>query len=85
MLNPFRCCTGGAGAAVEPVAEDILAGDSREWEYAMRRGMQEVIPGVFLGPYAAARRNQVRAERIAQEQPQLVAVSFLVFSSLVQA
>lgn len=44
---------------MEPLGEDLLAGDSKEWEYAMRRGMQEVIPGVFLGPYAAARKNQV--------------------------
>jgi len=26
-----------------------------DWKYEMRREMQEVIPGVFLGPYAAAK------------------------------
>lgn len=54
------CATGGApGPAVEPYGEDILAGDNQEWEYSMRRGMQEVIDGVFLGPYAVARKNNV--------------------------
>eukprot|EP00037_Helgoeca_nana_P012266 m.111124 g.111124 ORF g.111124 m.111124 type:complete len:296 (+) comp21358_c0_seq1:219-1106(+) len=59
---PSSVSDGGApGPAVEPLGEDLLAGDSKEWEYAMRRGMQEVIPGVFLGPYAAARKNQLDA------------------------
>jgi serine/threonine/tyrosine-interacting protein len=30
-----------------------------DWKYAMRREMQEISPGLFLGPYAAASRNQV--------------------------
>ena len=44
---------------VQTIPDDVLAGESREWEYSMRRGMQEIIPGVFLGPYASARKNQV--------------------------
>mmetsp|Transcript_123848 Transcript_123848/g.174655 ORF Transcript_123848/g.174655 Transcript_123848/m.174655 type:complete len:292 (-) Transcript_123848:26-901(-) len=52
---------GDPGPAVEPLGEGMLAGDSREWEYSMRRGMQEVIPGVFLGPYAVARKNQLES------------------------
>jgi len=27
-----------------------------EWNYEMRREMQEVIPGLFLGPYSAAKK-----------------------------
>lgn len=27
------------------------------WNYNMRRNMQEIIPGVFLGPYSAAQKN----------------------------
>lgn len=30
---------------------------SAGWNYNMRRNMQEIIPGVFLGPYSAAQRN----------------------------
>ncbi|KNC79496.1 hypothetical protein SARC_08103 [Sphaeroforma arctica JP610] len=34
------------------------------WEYNSRRDMQEVIPGVFLGPYSCAlRQNVERLER----------------------
>ncbi|RWS25686.1 serine/threonine/tyrosine-interacting protein-like isoform X2 [Leptotrombidium deliense] len=30
----------------------------QEWEYQMRREMQEIIPGLFLGPYAAAMKTK---------------------------
>lgn len=29
-----------------------------DWNYAMRRAMQEVLPGLYLGPYACAAKNQ---------------------------
>lgn len=29
---------------------------SSEWTYTMRRSMQEIVPGVFLGPYSAAQK-----------------------------
>lgn len=32
-----------------------------DWEYAMRRTMQEIIPSIFLGPYSAACRSQLNA------------------------
>jgi len=50
---------GMAGPAVPSGVDGVLAGDHREWEYDMRRDMQEVIPGVFLGPWAAARKDQL--------------------------
>ncbi|XP_059178147.1 serine/threonine/tyrosine-interacting protein B-like [Physella acuta] len=30
-----------------------------EWQYAMRREMQEIIPGLFLGPYGSALRTKL--------------------------
>lgn len=30
-----------------------------EWKYVMRRTMQEIIPGVFLGPHSAAMRSHL--------------------------
>ncbi|RWS02233.1 serine/threonine/tyrosine-interacting protein-like isoform X2 [Dinothrombium tinctorium] len=30
----------------------------QEWEYQMRREMQEIIPGVFLGPYGVAGKSK---------------------------
>jgi len=47
----------GAGAAVVP--ESILAGNAVEWEYGMRREMQEIIPNIFLGPYACAMKKKL--------------------------
>ncbi|XP_011630995.1 serine/threonine/tyrosine-interacting protein-like [Pogonomyrmex barbatus] len=32
-----------------------------EWTYTMRRNMQEVVPGVFLGPYSAASRSKLQS------------------------
>ncbi|XP_011862435.1 PREDICTED: serine/threonine/tyrosine-interacting protein B-like isoform X2 [Vollenhovia emeryi] len=31
-----------------------------DWTYTMRRDMQEVIPGLFLGPYSAASRSKLQ-------------------------
>lgn len=30
-----------------------------EWQYTMRREMQEIIPGLYLGPYSTANRSQL--------------------------
>ena len=30
-----------------------------EWKYEDRRGMQEVYPGLFLGPYSVAKMGHV--------------------------
>lgn len=32
----------------------VPSGGMTEWSYDMRRNMQEVVPGLFLGPYSAA-------------------------------
>lgn len=32
---------------------------STEWTYAMRRDMQEIVKGLFLGPYSVAVRSKV--------------------------
>ena len=36
---------------------DLLAGPRINWEYNMRRSMQEIIPHLYLGPYSAATRS----------------------------
>jgi serine/threonine/tyrosine-interacting protein len=30
-----------------------------DWQYVMRRQMQEILPGLYLGPYAAANKSQL--------------------------
>ncbi|XP_041352275.1 serine/threonine/tyrosine-interacting protein A-like [Gigantopelta aegis] len=34
--------------------------ESVDWSYTMRRDMQEIVPGVFLGPYAAAMKSKIQ-------------------------
>lgn len=31
-----------------------------DWQYSMRREMQEILPGLYLGPYSAATKSRVR-------------------------
>lgn len=33
----------------------------KEWTYTMRRCMQEVVPGLYLGPYSAASRSKLQS------------------------
>ncbi|XP_033209319.1 serine/threonine/tyrosine-interacting protein B-like [Belonocnema kinseyi] len=33
----------------------------KEWTYTMRRSMQEVVPGLYLGPYSSASRANLQA------------------------
>ncbi|KAK9295043.1 hypothetical protein QLX08_010523 [Tetragonisca angustula] len=33
----------------------------KEWTYTMRRHMQEVVPGLYLGPYSAASRSKLQS------------------------
>ena len=30
-----------------------------DWTYTMRRDMQEIVPGLYLGPYAAAGKKNL--------------------------
>ncbi|KAL3875089.1 hypothetical protein ACJMK2_038023 [Sinanodonta woodiana] len=32
-----------------------------DWSYSMRRDMQEILPGIYLGPYAAAMKSKLLA------------------------
>ncbi|XP_067011290.1 serine/threonine/tyrosine-interacting protein [Anabrus simplex] len=32
--------------------------ENEEWTYTMRRTMQEIVPGLFLGPYSAAMKSK---------------------------
>lgn len=36
-----------------------------DWNYAMRRAMQEVLPGLYLGPYACAAKNQLQDLKVS--------------------
>ncbi|GAB6021727.1 hypothetical protein CHUAL_004305 [Chamberlinius hualienensis] len=36
----------------------LASTDCVEWTYTMRRDMQEIIPGLFLGPYSAAVKSK---------------------------
>lgn len=52
----------GTGALVQaPLYGDLRAAAANliqeDWAYTMRRSMQEIVPGVFLGPYASAGRK----------------------------
>ncbi|XP_029569956.1 serine/threonine/tyrosine-interacting protein isoform X1 [Salmo trutta] len=40
--------------SLPPCKEDLL-----DWAYPMRREMQEILPGLFLGPYSAAMKSKV--------------------------
>ncbi|KAG8561631.1 hypothetical protein GDO81_015420 [Engystomops pustulosus] len=33
--------------------------DAEDWSYPMRREMQEILPGLFLGPYSAAMKSKL--------------------------
>ncbi|NP_001158527.1 serine/threonine/tyrosine-interacting protein [Oncorhynchus mykiss] len=33
--------------------------DLMDWAYPMRREMQEILPGLFLGPYSAAMKSKL--------------------------
>ncbi|ELU10633.1 hypothetical protein CAPTEDRAFT_164406 [Capitella teleta] len=37
-----------------------------DWAYAMRRDMQEIVPGLFLGPYAAAMKSKLEFLKLHQ-------------------
>jgi len=42
---------------------NFVLGSPDEWTYTMRREMQEIVPGLYLGPYAAAgKKNFSRLE-----------------------
>jgi len=39
--------------------------DNEDWQYVMRRTMQEIIPGLFLGPYAVATKSKLADLKMA--------------------
>ena len=38
-----------------------VPGDAPDWIYSMRREMQEIVDGLYLGPYSVAVRSKVFA------------------------
>lgn len=43
------------------IIDDLAARPNygQDWDYTMRRQMQEILPGIFLGPYAAAMKKEL--------------------------
>lgn len=33
--------------------------ETKEWAYTMRRAMQEIVPGLYLGPYSSATKSKL--------------------------
>ena len=49
-----------AGGQYNDIERDCFTvGPVDDWTYTMRRDMQEIIPGLFLGPYAAAGKKNL--------------------------
>ena len=46
-----------SGDSAEMGGQELPNG--RKWQYDMRREMQEILPGLFLGPYASANRKSL--------------------------
>ncbi|XP_002730853.1 serine/threonine/tyrosine-interacting protein B-like [Saccoglossus kowalevskii] len=57
MSSDFHFAMGGLRFPVLPGEEE----ESLEWAYTMRREMQEITTGLFLGPYAAAMKSKKQA------------------------
>ncbi|KAK3775965.1 hypothetical protein RRG08_043650 [Elysia crispata] len=60
-VAPMEECTEESRRSVNimkaPGSTDLC--DHIDWEYAMRRDMQEIVPGVYLGPYASAMKSKL--------------------------
>ncbi|XP_077989228.1 serine/threonine/tyrosine-interacting protein B-like [Glandiceps talaboti] len=54
LSSEFRLLMGELRFPILPMEYE----DSPEWAYTMRREMQEIIPGLYLGPYAAAMKSK---------------------------
>ena len=39
--------------------DSFMVGPVDDWTYTMRREMQEIVPGLFLGPWAAAGKKNL--------------------------
>uniref|UniRef100_A0A1B6FE77 Tyrosine-protein phosphatase domain-containing protein n=1 Tax=Cuerna arida TaxID=1464854 RepID=A0A1B6FE77_9HEMI len=43
----------------DPYTQLRSSNSPNDWKYSMRRTMQQVVPGVYLGPYSAAQRSKL--------------------------
>jgi hypothetical protein len=46
-----------------------------EWEYHMRREMQEIVPNVWLGPYASALKTKVSIDYLIHPLLYLISIN----------
>lgn len=49
----------GMAATEFPTFPEFQEAD--DWTYTMRRSMQEIIPGLYLGPYSAAMKSKLES------------------------
>jgi len=48
-----------SGPGFLDISEGTQTAEIDSWNYAMRRSMQEILPGLFLGPYGAAAKSKL--------------------------
>lgn len=59
-MDSDKECIGGTGSDQDyPKVPISLTLGPKEWTYTMKRYMQQVIPGLFLGPYLSASRSKL--------------------------
>ncbi|XP_064342031.1 serine/threonine/tyrosine-interacting protein isoform X3 [Camelus dromedarius] len=49
----------GVGDSLEVRFRFYCQSSGKEWTYPMRREMQEILPGLFLGPYSSAMKSKL--------------------------
>jgi len=69
---------------VNPTYPHLPPSEYAEWTYKMRRNMQEIIPGLFLGPYASATKAKLD-DMIAAGLTHVVCVRQLLERNLIRA
>ena len=48
------------GVSNSNVPSADFLGEAPDWNYIMRREMQEIVNGLYLGPYSVAVKSKVR-------------------------
>uniref|UniRef100_A0A1B6M9D4 Tyrosine-protein phosphatase domain-containing protein n=1 Tax=Graphocephala atropunctata TaxID=36148 RepID=A0A1B6M9D4_9HEMI len=43
----------------DPISQLRASSHPNDWKYTMRRTMQQVVPGIYLGPYSAAQKTKL--------------------------
>jgi len=59
LKERFPVSASAENAAKVPLPEPLNSIESLEWVYHMRRQMQEIVPGLYLGPYASVIKDNL--------------------------